>query len=73
MAKKEKLPVFEVEFIPAERRLLERRDDHDIHNELPLDKRRTAGRRTEDKSQPAAAGAAALKTKKITKKTGKAK
>ena len=67
MAKKEKLPIFEVEFIPAERRLLERRDDIDISDKLPLNKRRTAGRRTEDKSQPASAA-----IRKI-KKTGKTK
>ena len=67
MAKKEKLPIFEVEFIPAERRLLERRDDIDISDKLPLNKRRTAGRRTEDKSQPASA------TARKTKKTGKTK
>lgn len=67
MAKKEKLPIFEVEFIPAERRLLERRDDIDIPDKLPLDKRHAAGRRTEDKSQPASAGTAARKTKKAGK------
>lgn len=69
MTKKEKLPVFEVEFIPVERRLLERRLDADAQGKLPAEKRQVAGRRTEDKSQPAAAGAAARKTKK----TGKPK
>ena len=67
MAKKEKLPIFEVEFIPAERRLLERRDDIDLSDQLPLNKRRTVGRRTEDKSQPASA------TVRKTKKTVKTK
>ena len=67
MAKKENLPIFEVEFLPGERRLLERRDDAEVKRKLAADKRQVASRRDEDQSQSPAAGGAARKTKKTVK------
>jgi len=53
MPEKNKLPTFEVEFIPAERRWNERRHDPLPADALPQDKRHSRGRREEDLAQQA--------------------
>lgn len=63
MAKKENLPIFEVEFLPGERRLLERRHDAEVKRKSAADKRQVASRRDEDQSQPARKPKKTKKTK----------